>query len=85
MISAIIIIGCCVGSLLMYVIALQIGYLMGKQKGREELEDETKEIKPITNINVDGSEINRDTYEKITGKKVEDLSGLSDPYEDGGL
>jgi plasmid rolling circle replication initiator protein Rep len=99
MISTIIIIGFLVASALIYLIALQLGYIMGKRKAKEEIEDkywnanmlvaqysnEAKEKKLIANIKIDGSEINEGIYEKLTGKKIEDFSDIGDPYEDGGL
>lgn len=98
MIAAIIVTVCILCSALLYICALQLGYLMGKKAGRKDLEDkywnanmliaqysDNHSEKLIANINVDGSEISRGIYEKITGKKVDDLSDLGDPYEDGGL
>lgn len=98
MIATIVIIACCVVSVLFYICVLQLGYLIGKRQTKKEMEDkywnanmliaqysdEAKEKKLIANIKVDSSEINKGIYEKLTGKKVEDLD-IGDPYEDGGL
>lgn len=87
MISAIIIIGCCVGSALMYVIALQIGYLLGKRKGREDLEDkywlQNMMIAQYDEEVKNGSYIVVKKSRKKNKKKKYDR--VSDPYELNGI
>lgn len=92
MIATIIIIACCVFSACIYLLALQLGYYMGKNKAKKEIEDKywnqnmliaqySNEVYELTNpVTID-----KGIYEKLTGKKVDDLSDLGDPYEDGGL
>ena len=95
MIRIFIVIGFSVITLLLYLLALQIGYLFGKKKVKEEIEDkywnqnmliaqysDNYQEKIIANIKLDSSEIAPAIYEKITGKKVDDFSDIGDPYED---
>ena len=78
MIAAIIIIACCVVSALLYICALQLGYLMGKKQGRKDLEDKYW----LQNMMI--AQYDNEQFKSYI-KKTESYDGVGDPYEDGGL
>ena len=75
-----IILFCVFGIGILYLVALQIGYLLGMKQGRKDLEDKYW-LQNMMIAHYDDEQFN--SYIKKTDN--EEYKEIGDPYEDGGL
>ena len=92
MLGILIMIACAFGGAIMYLIALQIGYLLGKRKAENDKEDRywdmCRQIAHYDDELYNGSYIVMKEVDKNVPLKDivhTKYSDVGDPYEDGGL